>query len=443
MASVATEPGGRRRILFEAPDGKRKTLRLGKVSKRAADGVKDRVEQLLESLVFKRAMPADLAEWVAALPAKLANRMARVGLIPKPGERPAALTLNEHLADFFARRTDVKASTLAQWELAKGNLLAYFDATRPLASITAGEAADFARWLATAAARENDYAGATEGLAVNTARKRVRLAKQFFADAVEHEKLARNPFAKLNGTVRGNRARDYFVTREEADKVLAQCPDDEWKLLLALARFGGLRCPSEVLALKWDDVNWAENRMLVRSPKTEHHEGKESRLVPLFAELRPYLDAVWFGPDESHGEHVITRYRDPGVNLRTQLCRIVKRAGLKPWPKLWQNLRATRATELANEFPGHVAAAWLGHSERIADEHYRQVTSEHFELATTPKKAAQNPAQSMHEMPCRESHEAGGAREKPLEFPATANFGQVPPYYPVGAEGLEPPTSAL
>jgi len=28
------------------------------------------------------------------------------------------------------------------------------------------------------------------------------------------------------------------------------------------------------------DINWAENRLRVPSPKTEHHTGGESRLIP-------------------------------------------------------------------------------------------------------------------------------------------------------------------
>jgi hypothetical protein len=54
--------------------------------------------------------------------------------------------------------------------------------------------------------------------------------------------------------------------------------------------------------------------------------------------------------------HVITRYWQSNINLRTQLLWIIKRAGVKPWPKLFQNLRATRATELADEFTSRVAA---------------------------------------------------------------------------------------
>jgi hypothetical protein len=44
MACISLEKNGHRRIQFVAPDGKRPTIRLGKVSKRAAEAVKFRVE---------------------------------------------------------------------------------------------------------------------------------------------------------------------------------------------------------------------------------------------------------------------------------------------------------------------------------------------------------------------------------------------------------------
>jgi len=37
---------------------------------------------------------------------------------------------------------------------------------------------------------------------------------------------------------------------------------------------------------------------------------------------------------ESATEYVITRYRKPGLNLRTQLLKTIARAGLQSWPKL-------------------------------------------------------------------------------------------------------------
>ncbi len=56
-------------------------------------------------------------------------------------------------------------------------------------------------------------------------------------------------------------------------------------------------------------------------------------------------------------------------------------AGFTPWPKPWQNMRASRATDLADEYPSHVSATWLGHTEAMADEAYRQVKQEHYDKA--------------------------------------------------------------
>ena len=60
---------------------------------------------------------------------------------------------------------------------------------------------------------------------------------------------------------------------------------------------------------------------------------------------------------------------------------MILRAGPEPWPRLWQNFRATRATELCDEYPSHLAAKWLRHSELIANRHYRQVREEHYQRA--------------------------------------------------------------
>jgi hypothetical protein len=80
--------------------------------------------------------------------------------------------------------------------------------------------------------------------------------------------------------------------------------------------------------------------------------------------------------------------------------RIIRRAGVKPWPKLFHNLRSTRQTELTEKFPSHVVCAWLGNSRAVAQDHYLQVTDAHFALAAIqptmqPEQAAQNPAQSL------------------------------------------------
>ena len=162
--------------------------------------------------------------------------------------------------------------------------------------------------------------------------------------------------------------------------MIAVCPDPQWKLLLALSRYAGLRCPSEHLALRWTDVDFESGRMTVRSTKTEHHADKGIRVVPIFEELRPYLAEV-FNQREPDNAFVITRYRHANANLRTQFIRYIRKAGFNPWPRLFHNLRASCQTELVERFPSHVVSKWIGNSEAVARKHYLQTTDAHFSKA--------------------------------------------------------------
>ncbi len=83
------------------------------------------------------------------------------------------------------------------------------------------------------------------------------IAKQFFEAAVDKELIPKNPFHKMKGlSVRGNKAKEFYVSREIADRVIDACPDAQWRLLFALSRYGGLRCPSEHLGLRWGDIDY-------------------------------------------------------------------------------------------------------------------------------------------------------------------------------------------
>ncbi len=218
--------------------------------------------------------------------------------------------------------------------------------------------------------------------------------------------------------------------------MLDACPDHEWRLIFALSRFGGLRCPSEHLRLRWADVDWDRGRITVHSSKTEHHEGKASRVIPIFPELRPHLEAAW-EQAEPGTEYVITRYRDAGQNLRTAFERIIWKAGLAPWPKLFQNLRATRETELAESFPIHVVCEWIGNSAAIAAKHYLQVTDDHYQQAS--EKAAHNPAQ----YDAVTASKGGNDKIKNPVFPEEYETLRYCTERKVGDTGLEPVTPSL
>ena len=61
MASIVNDPNGRRRIQFVSPDGSRKTIRLGKVDRKTAEGVCRHVEALLVAKISGQPVPRDTA----------------------------------------------------------------------------------------------------------------------------------------------------------------------------------------------------------------------------------------------------------------------------------------------------------------------------------------------------------------------------------------------
>lgn len=67
--------------------------------------------------------------------------------------------------------------------------------------------------------------------------------------------------------------------------------------------------------------------------------------MPIFPELKSDFEET-FDRAEPGAEFVIIRYRDIEANLRTQLLKIIRRAGLTERLRPWVNLRSTRFTEL-------------------------------------------------------------------------------------------------
>ena len=422
MASITRQPNGRRTVQFVAADGKRRSIRLGKTTQRTAEAVKIRVEQLNAAVIAGHAPDNETARWLAGLDQVLAKKLARAGLIVDPDRHTA--TLGPFLDQYIGGRKDVKPGTIEHLRRVEKNLLEFFGTNKPLRDISPGDAERFRLFLVD------------KPLGKNTACRRCGRAKQFFKFAVRSRLIDDNPFADQKTAVGANRDRDYFISREEAQKVLDACPDAQWRLLFALSRFGGLRCPSEHLALRWQDVDWKRQRITVPSPKTEHHKNHESRMMPMFPELRPYLEAV-FDQAEEGTNYVITKYRRKNANLRTELHRIIRRAGLEPWEKVFNNLRATRETELAEIYPSHVVCAWIGNSEKIAAKHYLQVTDDHF------SKAVQNPVQQSAETACNGPQADLPASKKAPTLQEVATHCEVLQNSLAPPVGLEPTTQRL
>ena len=92
--------------------------------------------------------------------------------------------------------------------------------------------------------------------------------------------------------VHGNTKRQHFVSREVIQQALEACSCPELRAIIALSRFAGIRVPSEVVGLSWQDVDLESRRLTIRAKKTEHHEDGGLRFCPIFPELLPHLQEL-------------------------------------------------------------------------------------------------------------------------------------------------------
>jgi len=367
MASLSKSKNGTYSIQFLF-HGKRKTIYAGKMEPREANRLCEKVEELtrIKNRNGRIEESEDICKWVAKIiGTSLHDKLVNIGLV----EAIKNTQLKPFIDAYISSRTDIKVSTRENLVSSEKVIVKHFGEDTDIRDINPARVSEFKSALQTKSA------DATTG-------RHLRRGKQFFGHAVRAGIINRNPFDGLKFPSQKNPSRLYFIDRETSQKVLEACPNLQWRLIFSLARFGGLRIPSELVGLQWSDVLWEQKKIRVPSPKTEHIEGKGHRWVPLFPEITEPLELAWEEAKEGE-QFIFPRTITGAVNLRKRLTSIIKKAGLSPWPKLFQNLRASRETELCQNHPLHVAAAWIGNSPTVAIGHYLTVLDSDFEKATT------------------------------------------------------------
>lgn len=397
MASIETRHNqGKKTYRIRLSEGEhpdRPRISFGRITKRQAETAKVNVESLFSAKNSGSEISVSVQEWLSGLSIPIRTRLVALGLA-KPLRRKQSVSLAGWIDGYIEGRTDVKPNTERNMKAARNDLFDFCDTDMNIGDFTAYHAEEFRRHMLE------------KGLAENTIRRRCKRCKQFFAAAIKKRLIVDNPFDGIPTTTVSNPKRQQFITKETIRKVINHCPNRQWKLIFALARYAGLRIPSELYGLTWDDILWDQKRFVIHSPKTEHIDGKDTRICPLFPELEPFLMEV-FEQAEAGQKQIITAGIDAASNLRTQAHRIIKRAGLKPWGKTFQNLRSSLETELVEKFPIHVVTEWLGNSPDIAKKHYLQTHEEHFRRAveSDTEKGGLNGGLNTAESDSTEPHE--------------------------------------
>lgn len=178
--------------------------------------------------------------------------------------------------------------------------------------------------------------------------------------AARQKLIGRNPFQDVDFLdERSVRRQPHILTFEEQEKLLAVAPP-RIRSLVVLITETGLRINREALALKWEDIDFANDSLFVRQSKTP--SGR--RRIPLStlckAELLKWRDLL--GPEFS--QFVFPRMdgtRNPLQGGRKSWVSALKKAGISFFPIY--NLRATFASRLsAAGCPDTFVAQMMGHS---------------------------------------------------------------------------------
>jgi integrase len=375
MATISTNANDLKRLMFTDPTGERKTIYLGKCSNKDAQSFKLRVEELLAAKCFGTSPDMATLKWVASISTALRTKLSVHGLIDV-GNLPVKAkktTVDEFLKTYVEKRkAGMKPGTVIIWETAINDLVANLPSGIAIQDITEGHAAD---WL--------DHL--KRKLSLTTVYKRIAFARQFFGYAKKHKLIRENPFLSIS-IQRPKPKSNVEVTRKSIDKLFKHC-DPTWKAIVSLSRYGGLRCPSEVLSLKWEHIDFTQGTMAIPEPKNEHHDGRGIRLCPLFPEVREALEALprvdeWVIDKPLYREAANTGDGWKNSNLRTQFLKQLAAAKVKPWKRLFHSMRASRQTEIELEFGLPAACAWLGNTESVAKESYLMVFEKEWIRAT-------------------------------------------------------------
>jgi integrase len=332
--------------------GKQRILYLGKDYDA---GSANRIARIVtDILVYRKRgepLPADVLRRLDDLPDRLRQNFECKGL---SGDKTSR-TLDGLLSAFYESKSHLKAGTQSNYKCTGAKLLKFFGKGKKLDSIKSSDCEVF----------KTKFLKAYSASSVS---RIIRYCRTIFGFAVESALLSKNPFAGVKSSVEVNEERLVYVDVDTTHKVMACCRDDHDRLFFALARFAGLRVPSEVRHLRYSD--FTENTIRIHA---DTKTGK--REVPLFCEVRKIVDRIKASLGDKYNSAALVFPKVGG--FRRRILQAIKKSGVKCWTKLFVNLRSSCITDFSERgYAEKTMDAIFGNSAAVRLRHYIQFRKE-------------------------------------------------------------------
>lgn len=330
--------------------------------------------------------------------AQLCTGVERRIKLERLGGVPTIATL---AARTFEGRHDLKPLTKTLYRETMAHFAAFAAAKRiglgtSIDSITKQDASDFAAFL-------TDEREGYKRISPTTVHSHLRRMRGlYFMVADQLETFTYNPFARRKWKT-PRVAQDWAEVDDRILKLLMDaCPADEWRTMLAIARWAGLR-KGECMRLRVRDVSLARRTLTVLpeegvvSPSRLEGTKQRLRYVPISPKLAKVLAPAirGRGPDElvCPGVKLLNFQRawtGGPVGGRGSMKRrsrryhgIFVRAKVAPFEKPMNTLRRNCGTEWAEHgIPITDVAKWMGNSVAVAAAYYVRTTPTTFARVT-------------------------------------------------------------
>jgi integrase len=422
------------RFLFTTKDGKQTAIYLGNIAKKEAEYQSRFIENLVDVTKQRDFLKPETMVWLNRIPSNMKEKLINNGLLEsKKDDIKKTITLGK-LVDRFLNSPyitgSIKTETKNNIKVTMKKLTDYFGNDKTIDSITAEDVIRLQNYLYNKK-KENGKKCYAES-SVTRWIKRFRHLLSWYLKQ-DDCCITKNVFSemKTKGNMT-NKTRTEYISKDTVAKLLSVCKNTELRFAIFLARYLGLRIPSECISLHWKDISFGGKyqKVTIHGKQTKS-EDDSIRDIPIFECIRPFLvELFYYNKCDSFiqklkEEGIIdieqclkdfnkydsffkTLFRDNGskyvsdmvakypagqdfvfsASFRQRKSRSNQIAKLKAKAKVsfqknFQNLRVSFEMDLLQEgYNESQVMKWLGHTKEVSIKHYQSDYWDNWDTAT-------------------------------------------------------------